>query len=171
MLRFLIWRYRLQIVEMMELWWGYYHLNIYWLTFLEVKWEQTFRESCGLIVYFLEIPNDILTLESHSIFRFITQELSVEWSKSIECSDDVVHWYMWYQIINIKFLIWLPNQSNRLNLWCIGILMWLMHKCKISSKYQRVSSYYAGATCSSLGGSICCYSDTTGAGSSVSKAY
>ncbi len=45
-----------------------------------------------------------------------------------------------------------------------------MHKCKNSSKYQRVSSSYAGATAASLGSSISCYS-AGGAGSSVRRAY
>lgn len=48
--------------------------------------------------------------------------------------------------------------------------MRVMHKCKISSKYQRVSSCYAGATAASLGSSISCYS-VGGTGSSVSRAY
>ena len=99
--------------------------------------------------------------------------MGVEWAESIECPDDVVHWYMWDQIINIKFLILLLNQSKDAvdevfrDRW---IMMRVMHKCKISSKYQRVSSSYAGATAASLGSSISCYS-VGGTGSSVSRAY
>jgi len=46
--------------------------------------------------------------------------------------------------------------------------MCFMYKCKISSKYQRVSSY-AGATAYCLGSSISCYY-VVGATSSASKA-
>jgi hypothetical protein len=44
-----------------------------------------------LIVYFFEIPDDVLALESNSVFGFIAEELCVERAESIECSDDVVH--------------------------------------------------------------------------------
>ena len=98
--RFQPWTRRPRLVGWEESKWEDCHLDIKGFTFSELKCLQSFGKSLGVVLNKLEIPTQVLGLESNCVLVLVCQELSVEGGEPVESWDCQSHHLLYYNIYN-----------------------------------------------------------------------